>query len=145
VRELEGALTKISALSRLSKAPVTIDEVDDVLTSMKSSKTKGNTPAAETIIDETAAHFQVSIEDLKSERRTARVSVPRQIGMYFCREMTHLSLKDIGEAFGGKDHTTVIYALERVEARLGVDETFARDVMILRNRLREKFRDPSEK
>jgi chromosomal replication initiator protein len=145
VRELEGALTKVSALGRLSRLPLTQDEVDDVLDNMRKSLKEGHAPSADDILEEAAIHFQISVEDLKSDRRTARVSVPRQIGMYFCRELTHLSLKDIGQVFGGKDHTTVIYALERVEARLGVDESFAREVMLLRNRLRERFRAPESK
>ena len=56
--------------------------------------------------------------------------------------MTHLSLKDIGGAFGGKDHTTVIYAIERVDERVSVDKTFAREITLLRSRLKEKYREP---
>jgi chromosomal replication initiator protein len=64
--------------------------------------------------------------------------------MFFCRELTHLSLKDIGTAFGGKDHTTVIYALTRVEERIEVDEAFAHEIVLLKARLKERFRDPAE-
>ncbi len=144
IRELEGALTKMSAYQRLNHANLTIEEVDDVLAHMRRNLNKGCTPMPQDIMEEVAAHFKVSIDDLMGDKRTAKITVPRQLGMYFCRELTHLSLKDIGKAFGGKDHTTVIYAVTRVEERLGVDDVFARDAMILRARLKERFRHPTE-
>ncbi len=142
VRELEGALTKVSAHQRLSQYPLTLEEVDEVLLHMRRTLQKGVTPMPQQIIEEVAAYFKVGIDELCGDRRTARISVPRQLGMYFCRELTHLPLKDIGQAFGGKDHTTVIYAVNRVEERLGVDEAFAQDVLLLRARLRDRFRPP---
>ncbi len=140
VRELEGALTKVSAHQRFSKKSVALDEIDELLMHYGRPETFDRATSPEEIIDETAAHFQVSVDDLLGDRRTARITVPRQVAMHFCRELTHLSLKDIGGAFGGKDHTTVIYALNRVETRLGVDESFAREVMLLRERLKKRFR-----
>jgi len=140
VRELEGALTKVSAHQRMSNLPLSLEEVDEVLMHMRRSIEKGCNPMPQQIIEVVAKYFKVSIEDLCGDRRTARISVPRQLGMYFCRELTHLSLKDIGHAFGGKDHTTVIYAINRVEERLGVDEMFAQDVLMLKARLHERFR-----
>lgn len=144
IRELEGALTKMSAYQRLNHIDLTIELVDEVLTQMRRNLNKGCTPMPQDIIEEVAAHFKISVDELKGDRRTAKITVPRQLGMYFCRELTHLSLKDIGKEFGGKDHTTVIYAVTRVEERLGVDESFARDAMILRARLRERFKRPGE-
>ena len=120
-----------------------MEDVDELLTHMRRSLSKDAIPRPMQIIEEVAAYFKVSCDDLCGERRTAKITVPRQMGMYFCRELTHLSLKDIGQAFGGKDHTTVIYALNRVEERLQVDESFARDVMLVRAKLRERFR-PAE-
>ena len=143
IRELEGALTKVSAYQRLNRLPMTVEEVDDVLTQMRRVLNSGAIPRPQQIQEEIAAYFKVSVDDLCGDRRTAKITVPRQLGMYFCRELTHLSLKDIGQAFGGKDHTTVIYALGRVEERLQVDESFAQDVIILRARLRERF-SPSQ-
>jgi len=140
VRELEGALTKVSAHFRLNRTPMRLEDIDDVLMHMRRTVSKGCTPMPNDIIEEVAAYFKVSVDDLLGDRRTARISIPRQLGMYFCRELTHLSLKDIGAAFGGKDHTTVIYAINRVEERLGVDEAFAQDVVLLKTRLKERFR-----
>lgn len=140
VRELEGALTKVSAYQRLNRMPMSMAEIDEILSHMRRNLSSGTNPRPQQIIEEVAAYFKVSESDLCSDRRTARITVPRQLGMYFCRELTHLSLKDIGQAFGGKDHTTVIYALNRVEERLGVDEVFAQDVMLIRAKLRERFR-----
>jgi chromosomal replication initiator protein len=143
IRELEGALTKVSAYQRLNRIPLTVEEIDEVLTQMRRVLNSGAIPRPQQIVEEIAAYFKVSEDELCGDRRTAKITVPRQLGMYFCRELTHLSLKDIGQAFGGKDHTTVIYALGRVEERLQVDESFAQDVIILRARLRERF-SPSD-
>ena len=140
VRELEGALTKVSAYQRLNRTPMLLEDVDELLTHMRRSLSKEAIPRPMQIIEEVGSYFKISCDDLCGDRRTAKITVPRQLGMYFCRELTHLSLKDIGQAFGGKDHTTVIYALNRVEERLQVDETFAQDVMLLRAKLRERFR-----
>ena len=140
VRELEGALTKVSAYQRMARLPLTPEEVDDVLIHLRRSNDKGRAPLPHEIMEEVAQHYRVTADDICGGRRTARITVPRQLAMYFCREFTHLSLKDIGAAFGGKDHTTVIYALNRVEERIGVDEAFAREAMIIRSRLKEKFR-----
>jgi chromosomal replication initiator protein len=144
VRELEGGLTKVSAHQRLSRVPLAVEEVDEILAHMRAAKKGSRVPSPQEIMEETANHFRITVDELMGERRTARITVPRQVGMYFCREMTHLSLKDIGGAFGGKDHTTVIYALTRVEERVEVDEAFAREIMLLKARLKERFRDPAE-
>jgi chromosomal replication initiator protein len=143
VRELEGGLTKVSAHQRLSRVQLTVEGIDEVLAHMRLAMKGSHAPSPQEIMEETSAHFQIAVDELKGERRTARITVPRQVAMYFCRELTHLSLKDIGAAFGGKDHTTVIYALNRVEERLGVDESFAREVMLLKARLKERFRNPA--
>ncbi len=142
VRELEGALTKVSAYQRLNHIPMTTEQVDEVLTHMRRTLASGSIPRPQQILEEVASYFKIAVDDLCGDRRTAKITVPRQLGMYFCRELTHLSLKDIGGAFGGKDHTTVIYALNRVEERLQVDEVFAQDVMILRAKLRDRFTPP---
>lgn len=139
VRELEGGLTKVSAHQRLLKVTLTLEEVDEVLAYLKLPTREGHAPTPKDIMEETAAHFKVAVNELLGDRRTARISVPRHVAMYFCRELTHLALKDIGTAFGGKDHTSVIYAINRVEERLGVDEAFAKEVLLLKARLKERF------
>ena len=87
-----------------------------------------------------AKHYHIDLKDMRSKKRTDAIALPRQIAMYISRNLTELSTIEIGDSFGGKDHTTVIYALNRVEERLGVDEAFAREVVLLRARLVERFR-----
>lgn len=143
IRELQGGLTRVSAHQKLSTVPLTVEEVEAILADCSLARRTGQVLSPRDIMQEVAGHFGVTIEELRGNRRTARITVPRQVAMYLCRELTMLSLKDIGAAFGGKDHTTVIYALEKVEERLGVEEELAREVALLRSRLKERFKNAS--
>jgi len=139
IRELEGCLAVVSAHLRFPPKLLTLQEVEDLLYGCIGVVKSGKAPGLDEIIREVAEHFQVGVEELKGERRTSRITIPRQVAMYLCREFTHFSLKDIGEAFGGKDHTTVIYAVTKVEERLEIDEPFAKDIALLRAKLAERF------
>ena len=101
IRELEGALIRIVAYRN-----VTIDVIQDVV----------------------AGYFNLRIEDLKSQRRTRNVAYPRQIAMYLSRKLTDMSLPKIGEEFGGRDHTTVIHAYEKISDSLNTDESLQHTV-----------------
>ena len=88
-------------------------------------KDKSNQVTPQRIQDIVAAHFRIKIEDLVSKRRTRNVTVPRQLAMYLCRELTDWSLPKIGEFFGGRDHTTVIHAYEKVNRERQEDSRIA--------------------
>ena len=96
----------------------------------------GGPPTLQRIIEEVCDHFQLSQDEIASGRRTARLAVPRQLAMYLCRHHTDTSLHRIGEALGGRDHSTVVHALSAIEKRLQKDAGFRRDVTKLRARLR---------
>jgi chromosomal replication initiator protein len=113
VRELEGALIKIGAVSSLSKKEITTDMVKDTL--WYNIKDQEKTITAEDIQRTVADHFQIKIADLKSKRRTRTMVLPRHIAMYMCREISKLSFPEIGRFFGGKDHSTVIHACRMIE------------------------------
>ena len=113
VRELEGALIKIGALSSLTRKEITLEMVKEAL--WYSIKDQEKTISAEEIQKAVAEHFQVKVPDLRSKRRTKTLVYPRHIAMYLCREIPKISFPEIGRVFGGKDHSTVIHACKMVE------------------------------
>jgi chromosomal replication initiator protein len=114
VRELEGALITVLAYSRLTEQKITLSMAEDVLRDLVGSD-RIKPITAEQVQRAVAEHFDVRIADLRGRSRQRQVVHPRQVAMYLCKELIpSLSLSDIGEAFGGKDHTTVLYSCEKV-------------------------------
>ncbi len=114
IRELEGALIRIIAYSSLTNNNLNITTADEVLKDLISE----NSPqkiTAQLIQKMVADYFDLKTEELKSKKRNRPISHPRQIAMYLCRELTDLSLPKIGDEFGGRDHTTVIHAYEKIK------------------------------
>jgi chromosomal replication initiator protein len=118
VRELEGALTRVLAFASLTGRPVSLELVREVLHDLDPGDA---TVTIERIQELVCKTFGVSEPDLCSPRRTQVLVHPRQIAMYLCRELTSASLPAIGRAFGGRDHTTVHYAVNRIAERMGQD------------------------
>src|SRR5699024_5787438 len=117
IRELEGALIHVVAYSSLLNQDIVAAIAADVLKAMIPS----NKPRVVTItkIQETVAEkYQIKIEDFPAKKRTKAIAFPRQIAMYLSRELTDFSLPKIGEEFGGRDHTTVIHAHEKISKLL---------------------------
>jgi chromosomal replication initiator protein len=113
IRELEGALTRVVAFASLNQHPITTDLVAEALKNVfPTKKTKEIT--LELIQEIVATYFSVKVEDLSSKKRTRNITFPRQIAMYLCRELTDSSLPQIGSCFGGRDHTTVIHAYDKI-------------------------------
>ena len=113
IREIEGAYNKIVAYTSLMDMPITVETAQKVLTDMGNDvKTKQIT--FEGIIKVVADHYNVKEEELFNKKRTQNIAFPRQIAMYLCRELADLSYPRIGELFGGRDHTTVIHAYEKI-------------------------------
>ena len=133
IRELEGALLSVSARSGVSGVPIDLSIAQEAL---EHSIHEGR-PAMtlDRITEAVAAHHQVKISDLRSKRRSRSISLPRQVIMYLARETTNLSLDEIGDHFGGRDHSTVLYACTRVRERVEKDPTFAAEIDRLRDRL----------
>ena len=121
IRELEGALIRIVAYSSLTNKEITVDLASEALKDIISKK-QGKNITIGIIQDIVASYFNLRIEDLKSQRRTRNVAYPRQIAMYLSRKLTDMSLPKIGEEFGGRDHTTVIHAYEKISENLNTDE-----------------------
>jgi len=126
IRELEGSLVRLIAYASLTGREITLELAQETLRELNAERAKAITlPAIQRAV---AEFFQVKIEDLKSRERNHGVVLPRQIAMYLSRTMTSSSLPAIGEAFGGKDHTTVIHACDKIKRRLSEDDAFRRQV-----------------
>lgn len=120
VRELEGALNKIGIFSKLMNEKVTLDVAKESLKDII-NKDNNQTITPDLIIKTVSEHMNVSADDIKSKKRSQDIATARQIVMYLCREYTVLSLKSIGNAVGGKDHTTVMNGVKRIEGKINKD------------------------
>ncbi|GAA1724154.1 chromosomal replication initiator protein DnaA [Microbacterium paludicola] len=113
IRELEGALIRVSAFASLNRSDVDIQLAQNVLRDIV-DQTEDNVVSENDIITATAAYFKLTVDDLYGSSRSQAVAQARQIAMYLCRERTSLSLPKIGQLFGGRDHTTVMYAYKKI-------------------------------
>lgn len=127
IRELEGALIRIVAYSSLTNREITVDLASEALKDIISKK-QGKNITISLIQDIVASYFNLRVEELKSQRRTRNVAYPRQIAMYLSRKLTDMSLPKIGEEFGGRDHTTVIHAYEKISDNLNRDENLQKTI-----------------
>lgn len=124
IRELEGALTRIYAYASFASRPISIELVDEVLKDTISAEAKKEI-TVEAIQLLVSQHFGIRASDMKAKKRTRAISHPRQIAMYLCRQLTDHSLPRLGEAFGGRDHTTVLHACDKIERELATDRELA--------------------
>lgn len=113
IREIEGAYNKIVAYTSLMHMPITVETAQKVLSDM-GNDIKSRTITYEGIIKVVADHYNVKQDELFNKKRTQNIAFPRQVAMYLCRELADLSYPRIGELFGGRDHTTVIHAYEKI-------------------------------
>ena len=134
IRELEGALTRVTAVASLSNQPVTRALAEQTLQDFFTTDVEIKPTD---IISQVAKYFHLTFEDLVGKSRTKNVAVPRQIAMYLAREMTSMSLMDIGQVFGGRDHTTVMHACTRISDRMQQKQEIYNYVMELTVRLKQ--------
>lgn len=135
IRELEGALIRVMAYSSLTNNKnITVDLAAEALKDIISSnQTKSIT--IDLIQDVVANYYNLTIQEMKSQRRTRNVAYPRQIAMYLSRKLTDMSLPKIGEEFGGRDHTTVIHAYEKISEALKTDDALVGALKLINKKL----------
>jgi len=129
IRELEGALIRVVAYVKLIGKDVTLEVAKEVLKDMILEEQKKI--SIESIQKKVAAHFNIATSDMKVKKRTRTLAYPRQVAMYLCRRFTEHSLPEIGESFGGRDHTTVIHACEKIENDIAKNENTKKMVALL--------------
>ena len=135
IRVLEGYLSRLAAYSSLTKKPIDLSSAQKLLgLFIEADQKKIN---LDLILKMTADFFGLKISDLKSGRKQQAVAIPRQAAMYLCRQMTSLSTIEIGQRFGGRDHSTVLHAVKKIEFRKSQDHNFARTISELEKVIRE--------
>ncbi|MBM4411350.1 MAG: chromosomal replication initiator protein DnaA [Chloroflexi bacterium] len=139
IRELEGSLTRVVAYSRLTGEPLSPELVHSALASLEPNEPR-LPPSPELIIDVVCRYFDIDRTGLLSVSREKRVAYPRQIAMYLMRELAHRSLVEIGQALGGRDHSTVHHGWRKMEKSLSVDPETRRDMASLREMIEQSRR-----
>ncbi|PPR28218.1 MAG: Chromosomal replication initiator protein DnaA [Alphaproteobacteria bacterium MarineAlpha9_Bin1] len=133
IRELEGALKRLVAHSQLVGRPITLENTQDVLHDLLRANDRRVT--IEEIQKKVAEHFNTRLSDMSSPRRARAVARPRQVAMYLAKQLTSRSLPEIGRKFGGRDHTTVMHAVSRIESLMNSDSAIADDLELLKRML----------
>jgi chromosomal replication initiator protein len=135
IRELEGALTRVIAFSSLENEDISLNLVERALKEYISEQ-NSDTISVERIQRKVSEHFGVKVEDFSCKKRTKSIVFPRQVAMYLSRELTELSLPKIGEGFGGRDHSTVLHAHEKITQQMEVDLSLKKEIMTLADQIK---------
>jgi len=134
IRELEGALNRVIAYASLTQSEISIDLASEALKDMLSNN-KTKVIDSNSIKDIVSRYYNIRVEEFKSKKRNREISYPRQIAMYLCRELTDMSLPKIGDEFGGRDHTTVIHACEKISEDIETNSETRRAILELKKNI----------
>ena len=135
IRDLEGALNKVAAYARFSNTPITLELAEEALRDQMEGASKPD-PTVPYIQEIVADHYNLTVADLNGRRRTKNIVVPRQIAMYLCRKiLPDISLPQVGTAFGGRDHTTVMHSCEKIASELEYDNRLQDVILDLERRV----------
>ena len=138
IRELEGALNRVIAYASLTGSSITLDLAQNCLKHLFAGKTNTNINY-NTIMKVVARYYDISPDQLTTKKRSRDVAHPRQVAMYLCRELTDMSLPKIGQVFGGRDHTTVMHACEKIQEEMEHSSELKRTIMELRRNITGKI------
>jgi chromosomal replication initiator protein len=136
IRELEGAYNRVVGLSQLLDEPINVDNARSILKDIITDNEQAVAP--ERIRSIVANHYKIKIADMDSPKRNAEITLPRQVAMYLCREITELSLPKIGKLFGNRHYSTVIHAVEKIEETLKYDELLYENVETIKAKIQAK-------
>ena len=136
IRELEGALTRIVAYATLTNQDISITLAENSLKDIFSEN--ASAPLTPDLIQQVVAeHYNIRVEDIQGSKKPKNIAFPRQVSMYLCRKLLDISLPKIGESFGGRDHTTVIHAISKIEKQLESDTALQKTIMQLEKEIKE--------
>ena len=134
IRELEGALNKLVALSNLEQREITVELAEEALKDIVSPDNKREiTPKL--IIETVASYFHITPEDIKSNKRNSEIVYPRQIAMYLCNSMTNVGLKKIGAEMGNRDHSTILHGEKKIKAEIEKNDSVKNTIEILKKKI----------
>lgn len=137
IRELEGALTRIVAYATLTNQKISLELTEKSMKDVYSENTQ--VPLTPNIIQEIVAHhYNIRVEDIQGNKKPKNIAFPRQISMYLCRKLLDISLPKIGESFGGRDHTTIIYGVSKIEKQMEQDEDLKKTIIQLEREIKER-------
>ncbi|WP_344306168.1 chromosomal replication initiator protein DnaA [Brevibacterium samyangense] len=139
IRELEGALIRVTAFANLNNQPIEVGLAETVLRDFITHEDTPEITAAD-IMGQTASYFHLTLDDLRGSSRSRTLTTARQIAMYLCRELTDLSLPKIGQEFGGRDHTTVMHANKKIRTQMAERRALFTQVTELTNRIKQQHR-----
>ena len=134
IRELEGSLNKIMAYANLEQKEINLDLAEKVLKDIISPNQK-RIITPELILDIVAEHFDLTASDLIGNKRNSKIVFPRQIAMYLCRNMTEVTLKNIGKVLGGRDHTTIMNGISKIENEVEISDSTREIIDILKKKI----------
>jgi chromosomal replication initiator protein len=134
IRELEGSLNRLLAFSQLQGMPLTIDTAKAALASLATDGRQRRVSVAD-VLEAVAEHYRISIDDLRGKQRDKHIVVPRQVAMYLMRQETEASLMEIGQALGGRDHSTVLHGCEKINREVNEDSALRKEVLAIRQQL----------
>ncbi len=132
IRELEGALNRVVALARMMDYPLTVQTAQKALNDLVTPATK---VTLDDILNQVSGFYDVAIDELLSPRRTRNIAVARQVAMYLARDLTEMSLPQIGQALGGRDHTTIMHGCDKISALFEKDDDMRHQILDIKKRL----------
>ena len=130
IRELEGALTRIISFAKITDREISIDLANEALKQFIPDQNVIKI-TAKRVMESAAKYYNLMVSDITGKVKTKNIATARQVAMYLCRELTDLSYPAIGQEFGGKDHTTVMYAADKISKDMEKDETLKKEIVYL--------------
>ena len=137
IRELEGALTRIVAYATLTNQDISLELTEKSMKDVYSENAQA--PLTPDLIQEIVArHYNIRVEDIQGNKKPKNIAFPRQVSMYLCRKLLDISLPKIGDSFGGRDHTTVIHAISKIEKQMENDTELKKTIIQLEKEIKER-------
>ena len=134
IRELEGCLNRLMAYQQLHRTDLTIDVARAAMSSLGNDSRESNLNIRQ-IAQAVAEYYHISLEDMCGKQRDKHIVMPRQVAMYLMRQETQASLFEIGQLFGGRDHSTVLHAYEKIDQAVNINPTLRREIVAIREHL----------